>query len=79
MQTIDELGKYNLIFCSLLWNQHERELLSSHGFTENQLILWKYPSMVKMAELKGYTARVLFTTQVPKISCIMIFTVAIIF
>ncbi|XP_050229312.1 cell division cycle 20.2, cofactor of APC complex-like, partial [Mercurialis annua] len=51
--------------CSLLWNQHERELLSSHGFTENQLTLWKYPSMVKMAELKGHTSRVLFTTQSP--------------
>ncbi|KAI3929184.1 hypothetical protein MKX01_006420 [Papaver californicum] len=34
--------------CSLLWNKNERELLSSHGYTENQLTLWKYPSMVKM-------------------------------
>ncbi|TYI63938.1 hypothetical protein E1A91_D09G050500v1 [Gossypium mustelinum] len=31
--------------CALLWNKNERELLSSHGFTQNQLILWKYPSM----------------------------------
>ncbi|KAL9998975.1 putative transcription factor WD40-like family [Helianthus debilis subsp. tardiflorus] len=23
--------------CALLWNQNERELLSSHGFTQNQL------------------------------------------
>ncbi|KAG4128833.1 hypothetical protein ERO13_D09G043000v2 [Gossypium hirsutum] len=37
--------------CALLWNKNERELLSSHGFTQNQLILWKYPSMVKMAEI----------------------------
>ncbi|KAM3379637.1 hypothetical protein P3S68_012051 [Capsicum galapagoense] len=26
--------------CSLLWNRHERELLSSHGFTDNQLTVW---------------------------------------
>lgn len=29
--------------CSLLWSKHEKELLSSHGFSENQLCLWKYP------------------------------------
>ncbi|KAK3143808.1 hypothetical protein QOZ80_4AG0305180 [Eleusine coracana subsp. coracana] len=51
--------------CALLWNKNERELLSSHGFTKNQLTLWKYPSMVKMAELNGHTARVLFMAQSP--------------
>lgn len=51
--------------CSLLWNKNERELLSSHGFAQNQLTLWKYPSMVKMAELTGHTSRVLFMTQSP--------------
>ncbi|KAK0579103.1 hypothetical protein LWI29_021143 [Acer saccharum] len=52
--------------CALLWNNNERELLSSHGgFTENQLTLWKYPSMVKTAELTGHTSRVLFMAQSP--------------
>ncbi|XP_078447426.1 cell division cycle 20.2, cofactor of APC complex-like [Wolffia australiana] len=51
--------------CALLWSKHERELLSSHGFTQNQLALWKYPSMVKMAELTGHTSRVLFMAQSP--------------
>lgn len=51
--------------CSLLWNNNERELLSSHGFTQNQLTLWKYPSMVKIAELTGHTSRVLFMAQSP--------------
>ncbi|KAK7396796.1 hypothetical protein VNO78_17955 [Psophocarpus tetragonolobus] len=51
--------------CALLWNNNERELLSSHGFTQNQLTLWKYPSMLKMAELKGHTSRVLFMAQSP--------------
>lgn len=50
--------------CSLLWNKNERELLSSHGFTQNQLTLWKYPSMVKIAELTGHNSRVLFMAQV---------------
>ncbi|KAK4835306.1 hypothetical protein QYF36_008099 [Acer negundo] len=51
--------------CALLWNKNERELLSSHGFSQNQLTLWKYPSMVKTAELTGHTSRVLFMAQSP--------------
>lgn len=49
---------------SLLWSKNERELLSSHGFPKNQLTLWKYPSMDKIANLTGHTSRVLFTAQV---------------
>ena len=45
--------------CSLLWSKNDRELLSSHGFSENQLCLWKYPTMTKIKELTGHTARVL--------------------
>ncbi|KAL0844463.1 hypothetical protein Bca101_017709 [Brassica carinata] len=48
--------------CSLLWSNRERELLGSHG---SQLTLWKYPSMVKTAELSGHTSRVLSMTQSP--------------
>uniref|UniRef100_A0ACD5UV41 Uncharacterized protein n=1 Tax=Avena sativa TaxID=4498 RepID=A0ACD5UV41_AVESA len=51
--------------CALLWNKNDRELLSSHGFTQNQLTLWKYPSMDKIAELTGHTSRVLFMAQSP--------------
>ncbi|KAK6925622.1 Anaphase-promoting complex subunit 4, WD40 domain [Dillenia turbinata] len=51
--------------CALLWNKNERELLSSHGFAQNQLTLWKFPSMVKMAELTGHTSRVLFMAESP--------------
>jgi cell division cycle protein 20 (cofactor of APC complex) len=45
--------------CSLLWSKHQRELVSSHGFSENQLILWQYPTMSKVKEFKGHTSRVL--------------------
>jgi cell division cycle protein 20 (cofactor of APC complex) len=50
--------------CALQWSKHEREILSSHGFSQNQLCLWKYPSMVKMAEFTGHTSRVLHLAQV---------------
>ena len=51
--------------CALQWSKHEKEILSSHGFSQNQLCLWKYPSMVKMAEFTGHTSRVLHLAQSP--------------
>ena len=51
--------------CSLQWSLHEKELVSSHGYSHNQLIVWKYPTMVKVAELTGHTARVLHMAQSP--------------
>ena len=51
--------------CSLLWSKHQREICSSHGFSENQLILWRYPTMTKIQEFKGHTARVLHMAQSP--------------
>jgi cell division cycle protein 20 (cofactor of APC complex) len=50
--------------CALIWNKNEKELLSACGFIQKPLILWKYPSMVKLAELEGHTSRVLCLTQV---------------
>lgn len=51
--------------CSLLWSTTDEELLSSHGYAENQLCLWKYPSMVKVKELTGHTSRVLHLAASP--------------
>ena len=51
--------------CALQWSPFEKELLSSHGYAENQLCLWKYPTMVKTKELKGHTSRVLHLATSP--------------
>ncbi|KAE8609831.1 hypothetical protein XENTR_v10011924 [Xenopus tropicalis] len=45
--------------CSILWSTNYKELISGHGFAQNQLVLWKYPTMTRVTELKGHTARVL--------------------
>ncbi|CAA6675756.1 unnamed protein product [Spirodela intermedia] len=42
--------------CSLLWSKKEKELLSSHGFGQNQLTLWKYPSFRKIIDLTGHSS-----------------------
>ncbi|CAI5515202.1 unnamed protein product [Closterium sp. Naga37s-1] len=51
--------------CALEWSRHEKEILSSHGYSLNQLCLWRYPSMAKLAEFTGHTARVLHLAQSP--------------
>ncbi|CAI5489128.1 unnamed protein product [Closterium sp. Naga37s-1] len=51
--------------CALQWSQHDKELLSSHGYSRNQLCLWHYPTMGKLAELSGHSARVLHLAQSP--------------
>ncbi|KAJ6659440.1 hypothetical protein lerEdw1_018674 [Lerista edwardsae] len=51
--------------CAILWSTHYKELVSSHGYAQNQLVVWKYPAMSKVIELKGHTARVLSLSMSP--------------
>jgi len=57
--------------CSILWSTQRKELVSSHGFSKNQLIVWKYPSMQKVTELTGHSSRVLHLAQSPDGSSVM--------
>lgn len=50
---------------SLAWSKRDRELLSGHGYAHNQLTLWSYPTMTKVAELRGHQGRVLHLAQSP--------------
>ncbi|XP_042191780.1 cell division cycle protein 20 homolog [Callorhinchus milii] len=45
--------------CSIVWSTEYKELVSGHGYSQNQLVMWKYPTLTKVAELKGHQARVL--------------------
>lgn len=51
--------------CALLWSTNYKEIVSGHGFANNQIIIWKYPAMTKTAELTGHTARVLHLALSP--------------
>ncbi|CAG2104195.1 unnamed protein product [Medioppia subpectinata] len=50
---------------SILWSTDYKELISSHGYSNNELIIWKYPGLAKVAELTGHTARVLGLVMSP--------------
>ncbi|CEO94866.1 Anaphase-promoting complex subunit 4-like WD40 domain-containing protein [Plasmodiophora brassicae] len=51
--------------CGLVWSSYERELLSAHGFSKNQLTIWRYPTMQRAADLVGHTSRVLHLSMSP--------------
>ena len=51
--------------CALLWNQKEKEIISSHGYNKNQIIIWNYEKNKKICELKGHMNRVLYLVMSP--------------
>lgn len=46
--------------CNLVFSKSVNQLVSTHGFSLNQIILWKLPSLTKLATLVGHTYRVLY-------------------
>lgn len=46
--------------CNLVFSKTANELVSTHGYSLNQINLWKLPSMTKIATLTGHTFRVLY-------------------
>ncbi|CAF0841001.1 unnamed protein product [Brachionus calyciflorus] len=51
--------------CNLAWSKHSNELVSTHGYSQNQILIWKYPSMTQLAKLTGHTYRVLYLAVSP--------------
>ncbi|XP_056664697.1 fizzy-related protein homolog [Monodelphis domestica] len=51
--------------CNLAWSKNDNELVSTHGYKENEIILWKYPSLTQIAKLTGHSRRVLHLAMSP--------------
>ena len=51
--------------CNLAWSKNSNELVSTHGFSQNQIVVWKYPSMQQVVSLTGHTYRVLYLAMSP--------------
>ena len=51
--------------CNLMFSKNGNELVSTHGYSLNQIIVWKYPQMAKVATLTGHTYRVLYLSMSP--------------
>lgn len=51
--------------CNMAWSQNCNEIVSTHGYSLNQIVVWRYPSMNKVATLTGHTYRVLYLALSP--------------
>ena len=48
-----------------MFAKNVNELVSTHGYSQNQINVWTYPSMKKIATLTGHTYRVLYLAASP--------------
>ncbi|CDK30028.1 unnamed protein product [Kuraishia capsulata CBS 1993] len=51
--------------CNLAWSRNSNELVSTHGYSRNQIVVWNYPSMQQIASLTGHSYRVLYLAMSP--------------
>ncbi|MCJ1478475.1 substrate-specific activator of APC-dependent proteolysis [Lambiella insularis] len=51
--------------CNLAWSKNSNEIVSTHGYSQNQIVVWKYPSMTQVVSLTGHTYRVLYLAMSP--------------
>lgn len=55
--------------CNLIWSHTSHEFVSTHGFSsttaQNQICIWRYPSLTQVASLTGHTHRVLYLAMSP--------------
>ncbi|CAO1630688.1 unnamed protein product [Parajaminaea phylloscopi] len=55
--------------CNLVWSRTANEVISTHGYSagkiQNQIQIWRYPTMQQVATLTGHTLRVLYLAMSP--------------
>ncbi|KAL2281465.1 hypothetical protein FJTKL_11625 [Diaporthe vaccinii] len=51
--------------CNIAWSKNSNEIVSTHGYSQNQIVVWKYPSMTQVVSLTGHTYRVLYLAMSP--------------
>lgn len=51
--------------CNLAWSKNSDEIVSTHGYSQNQIVVWKYPKMEQVVSLTGHTYRVLYLSASP--------------
>lgn len=50
---------------SLKWSSNYKEIVSAHGFPDNHLTIWSYPSLTKNVEIVAHDSRVLHSSLSP--------------
>lgn len=55
----------------LEWNEEYQELVSAHGYQNNEVNIWKFPTMSKVGELRGHSHRILGMCMSPDRSTVV--------
>ncbi|KAJ3195707.1 hypothetical protein HK101_011294 [Irineochytrium annulatum] len=65
-------GHESRVVCNLAWAKHANEIVSTHGYSQNQVVVWKVsntpdkkPSIEEIEHLTGHTYRVLYLAMSP--------------
>ena len=51
--------------CNLVFSRNSHELVTTHGYSDNLIIVWKYPFLEATSVLKGHRERVVFLSISP--------------
>lgn len=51
--------------CNMIFSINNNELITTHGYSMNEICIWNYPSLQKMVTLTGHTSRVLYLSMSP--------------
>ncbi len=50
---LKSLDNFDFQISSLVFAPNYKELVSGHGYAHNNVVIWKYPSLTKIAEFNG--------------------------
>ncbi|XP_048352658.1 fizzy-related protein homolog [Sphaerodactylus townsendi] len=56
---LTSLVPWDACFEEVMWE------VSTHGYSQNQILVWKYPSLTQVAKLTGHSYRVLYLAMSP--------------
>lgn len=51
--------------CNMMFSTNSNELITTHGYSMNEVCIWSYPSLQKLATLTGHASRVLYLGMSP--------------
>ena len=51
--------------CNMMFSKNSNELVTTHGYSLNDIIVWNYPTMEKITSLTGHSSRVLYLGMSP--------------
>lgn len=64
-QTLVDFRDTGSQVCNLVFSKHNNEIVTTHGFSNNEINIWQVDGIRKIATLSGHTSRVLYLSVSP--------------